>query len=212
MTRRLLAIFALGLLILIGCADQPSRFHNHGTPGLKHYTPKPQTFTVDTDKGNDFTVQSQPDGSFRLIQRGSKSLAVLSPDTPVKNPASKTKPLGNMDITPDEVGHPEWDPKTQAFPKESNIRFEEPPRKGRNYKPVNGQCPVCGTMAEPYTPSLSDPPYNDMKCGPSPGDSNTSLSICTPVTESILPTSRRIDCAHCNNTFRQWAGGREPKR
>lgn len=42
-------------------------------------------------------------------------------------------------------------------------------------KPKNNECPVCGTMAEPY------------KQGP------------------YMPNSQRIDCAYCNATFKQFA-------
>jgi len=52
-----------------------------------------------------------------------------------------------------------------------------PPSK---WRPKNGQCPACGTMAAKYNPD-----YPAM--------------------------ARRIDCAWCCCTFRQWAG-KEPKR
>jgi len=61
-------------------------------------------------------------------------------------------------------------------------------------RPKNGQCPVCGTVAEPFT--MSTCPQGQM----------------CPVTEDYRSASRRIDCAHCNTTFRQWAEGKEPKR
>lgn len=68
-------------------------------------------------------------------------------------------------------------------------REEEPPSQAfprSNPRPRNGECPVCGTMAEKY----------DVPIGP----------------YSWQIESRRIDCAHCNTTFRQWAEGKEPRR
>lgn len=56
-------------------------------------------------------------------------------------------------------------------------------------RPKNGECPVCGTMAKPYHVSTGDEHFN-----------------------MGLTNSRRIDCEHCNTTFRQWAEGKEPKR
>lgn len=61
------------------------------------------------------------------------------------------------------------------------------------FRPLNGQCPMCGMMAEPF--AMSTCPQGQM----------------CPVTEDYRSASRRIDCAHCNNTFRQWAEGKEPK-
>lgn len=60
----------------------------------------------------------------------------------------------------------------------------------RTYRrPKNGECPVCGTMAKPYHVSTGDEHFN-----------------------MGLTNFRRIDCEHCNTTFRQWAEGKEPKR
>lgn len=57
--------------------------------------------------------------------------------------------------------------------------------------PPNGECPIpgCGWKAGPFTK-----PYTD-------GFRYTDGTI-----------YRRIDCAHCGCTFRQWADGKEPKR
>lgn len=128
MTRRLLAFFAAELVMLIGCSDSPSRYHNHGTPGDGHFTPKPQIFAID-----------------------------LEADPSAKKSKPKPKPTGNTDtdITPDGVGHPEYDPQTGGFPKESNIRLEHNPPSlafpRSNPRPRNGECPVCGTMAKLLT-------------------------------------------------------------
>lgn len=56
-------------------------------------------------------------------------------------------------------------------------------------RPRNGECPACGTMAQPYHVSKGEEHFNM-------GATN----------------SRRIDCAYCGCTFRQWAEGKEPKR
>lgn len=61
-----------------------------------------------------------------------------------------------------------------------------PMGRAKRQRSANGQCPVCGTMAEPYVVPIG--PY------------------------SWQIESRRIDCARCNATFRQWAEGKEPKR
>lgn len=58
-------------------------------------------------------------------------------------------------------------------------------------RPKNGECPVCGTMAQPYHE----------------GSSSTQDAYYP------WPGSRRLTiCEHCNATFRQWAEGKEPKR
>ncbi len=220
MTRRLLALFAPGLLMLVGCADPPSRYHNHGTPGLGHYTPKPQTFAIDLDKGSDFTVSSEQDGRTILLRRDGKRIELLEADPPAKKP--KPRPTSNKDITPDGTGHPEWDPQTGGFPADSNIRFEHNPPSQRNRcaeldlnnpvppectegkkpvwkpripRPKNGECPVCGTMA---------PQFHTATC--------PEGEMCLVTQDMNISASRRIDCAHCSTTFRQWAEGREPKR
>ncbi len=181
MTRRLLALFAPGLLMLAGCSDSPSRYHNHGTPGdgNGHLKVKPRSFgTMDITPdgtGSEWTILRQTDGRTRLLKKQGKSLAELKPLPPPPNP--------------------EYDPQTGGFPKESNIRFEHtPPSQAfprSNPRPRNGECPVCGTIAQPYhegSGSTQDAYY------PWPG-------------------SRRLTiCSHCNTTFRQWAEGKEPKR
>jgi len=59
------------------------------------------------------------------------------------------------------------------------------------FRPLNGECPVCGTMAKPYHE----------------GTGSTQ--------EAFYPWakySRLTICEHCNTVFRQWAEGKEPKR
>lgn len=204
-------VFAPGLLILAGCSDQPSRFHNHGTPGKTHLKAEPKMFTVDTDKGNDFTLLRQSDDSVKVLQRGGNGTTVLSPDLPVKKPAPKPK-LIDMGIMGNVLEHPGRDHHRCA---ELDLNNPIPPECvtphytiGR-FRPRNGQCPVCGTMAKPYKPDLKE--YSGM-CLPCTSPNGVCFSNCLPYTEDDLPTSRRIDCAHCNTTFRQWAEGKEPKR
>lgn len=193
MTRRLLALFAPWMLLLAGCADQPSRFHNHGTPGKPHLKAEPKMFTVDTDKGNDFTLLRQSDDSVKVLQRGGNGTTVLSPDPPVKKPAPKPK-LIDMGIMGNVLEHPGRDRHRCA---ELDLNNPIPPECvtphymiGR-FQPKNGQCPVCGTMARPY----------HEECRHWAMDNKTTCW-----------QSRRIDCAYCNTTFRQWAEGKEPKR
>ncbi len=56
-------------------------------------------------------------------------------------------------------------------------------------RPKNGQCPVCGAMAKPYYVTKGEEHFN-----------------------MGMANSRRVDCAYCNATFRQWAEGKEPKQ
>jgi len=76
-------------------------------------------------------------------------------------------------------------------------------------RPKNGQCPVCGTMAKPYViptgPTICDA-IGAQAIFPN-GNLRQSVKEC-----NVRLLSRRIDCAHCNTTFRQWADGKEPKR
>jgi hypothetical protein len=62
-------------------------------------------------------------------------------------------------------------------------------------RPRNGQCPVCGTQAQPYR----------VRTCP---DGET----CPVLSGDYLSAFRRVDCEHCNTVFRQWAEGKEPKR
>lgn len=78
------------------------------------------------------------------------------------------------------------------------LRFDRNPLVG---KPRNGECPVCGTMAEPFKPERMTV-WRD-NCAPQPP---TSLVGCIGGGwVDGTPTSRRIDCAHCGNTFKQEA-------
>lgn len=64
-------------------------------------------------------------------------------------------------------------------------------RTPRIPRPRNGECPLCGTMAKPYSEgfgSTQDAYYDGSKFG------------------------RLAICDHCGCTFRQWAQGKEPKR
>lgn len=63
-----------------------------------------------------------------------------------------------------------------------------PPKQAtRIPRPKNGQCPVCGTMYEPFRIEIIPHTYEN-------------------------PPTRRVDCDYCGCTFRQWAEGKEPKR
>ena len=82
--------------------------------------------------------------------------------------------------------------QTKAKPHYTIDRIEEPPSQAfprSNPRPRNGECPVCGTMAQPYHVSTGDEHFN-----------------------MGLTNFRRIDCEHCNTTFRQWAEGKGPKK
>jgi len=108
--------------------------------------------------------------------------------------------------------------QTKAKPHYTIDRIEEPPSQAfprSNPRPRNGQCPVCGTMAQPFTmaakieASLRD--ACDWLAGDQPIDVER-VKKCRDKNRSLVPPFRRIDCAHCNTTFRQWAEGKEPKR
>ena len=85
-----------------------------------------------------------------------------------------------------------------ATPKNVSVCMDKPVR--RCNKPVNNECPTCGTMAVPYvrtTEGLTG-------CGPVPcGANGTCFAVCTPWTVDHLPKSRSIRCDHCNAAFWQ---------
>lgn len=62
-------------------------------------------------------------------------------------------------------------------------------------KPANGECPVCGTMADTYKPEKV------MGCAPPP--EGPAFAVCHYT--DLTPTYRRIDCEHCGVTFKQEA-------
>ena len=57
-------------------------------------------------------------------------------------------------------------------------------------KPVNGECPVCGTMAPAYFPQTG-----------------RVLTVIPPINVPAEPDSRIVRCSHCNDAFWQDAEG-----
>jgi len=77
-------------------------------------------------------------------------------------------------------------------------------------RPANNECPVCGTMAAPYSIASVVKARNGMgPCLGSPigfADVNGISTIhanCVPSTEREIPKSRMARCAHCSAAFWQ---------
>jgi hypothetical protein len=74
-------------------------------------------------------------------------------------------------------------------------------RLGRQRKkPANGECPVCGTMAEAFNPVKET--ASTFRCIPQ-GDGNSA--DCRWRDTDVTPTSRTVTCAHCRVHFEQEA-------
>lgn len=65
------------------------------------------------------------------------------------------------------------------------------------FRPLNGQCPQCGTMAEKYIYGASSTQEAFY-----PGDAFGSMGRSND--------SRLVTCHFCRNVFSQWAEGKEP--
>lgn len=74
------------------------------------------------------------------------------------------------------------------------------------YKPANGECPVCGTMAPTYRRMMVSMGFM-AKCKPTPGyradDVRTWVVQCEEVKDWDGPQSRTVRCAHCSAAFWQ---------
>lgn len=66
-------------------------------------------------------------------------------------------------------------------------------------KPANGECPVCGTMAEPYKRSMAPSQFN-RNCRPI-GDWGMECDKASYVPNG--PSTRTVSCAHCRVRFDQ---------
>lgn len=87
------------------------------------------------------------------------------------------------------------DPKVCTDILEAKKRHAKP-------KPANGECPVCGTMADPYRPEKVTK-WRD-NCPPPP--TPTSLVGCIGGGwVDATPTARAVTCAHCRVLFQQEA-------
>lgn len=73
----------------------------------------------------------------------------------------------------------------------------EDDRKWKNGKPLNNQCPVCGTMAEAFHAENDCLEY----AGP-PVQTGDVLSL-TCSKRSTHPANRMLRCSRCNNCFWQ---------
>lgn len=73
-------------------------------------------------------------------------------------------------------------------------------------KPVNGKCPVCGTMAEKYARKTELEMYGHDICFAGGGVGEIgSLSVCRQpsATKLIGPMERTVRCRRCNAAFWQ---------
>ena len=64
---------------------------------------------------------------------------------------------------------------------------------------VNGQCPVCGTMAPAYKSEKSARSSTLTHCGTV--DGKRYALGCASLDVAIDEPNRRVDCANCNATF-----------
>lgn len=76
------------------------------------------------------------------------------------------------------------------------------------YKPKNGECPVCGTMAPAYRREKVSSGFLT-NCKPNPkyreDDVTTWTISCEQVMDWDGPATRTISCAHCRVRFDQEA-------
>lgn len=77
---------------------------------------------------------------------------------------------------------------------------------GRIPRPKNGECPVCGTLAKPFRVSIPVGPSTCLQYNDEPHHKAQCEAW------ERWDEVRMVACAHCNNVFRQWAQGKEPKR
>jgi len=75
----------------------------------------------------------------------------------------------------------------------------------KNKPALNNQCPVCGTMAEPYHRPTGG--VHIVPCGPGVIGSNV---VCAEPGEPYGPTEIIVRCKHCNAAFWQDAEDRPP--
>ncbi len=74
---------------------------------------------------------------------------------------------------------------------------------GGKPKPRNGECPVRGTMAEPFRPEkVTETQWRQVFAEDRKRYPGFRMM---PTEVDVTPTSRRIDCAHCGVTFKQEA-------
>lgn len=87
----------------------------------------------------------------------------------------------------------------------ATLGVHQPPKR----RPLNGECPVCGTVAPKFEPKLSDY-YADNAClsqrvpvGTKIGEIVSVIASCRHPDVSDLPKRQEVDCAHCRNAFYQ---------
>jgi hypothetical protein len=72
-------------------------------------------------------------------------------------------------------------------------------------RPRNNECPVCGTLAPAFKPTVKNHFGSGVCLMPTSEDGTTALTICRAPTEADLPKKRQAECAHCNAVFVQRA-------
>lgn len=78
--------------------------------------------------------------------------------------------------------------------------------KPRIPRPKNGECPVCGTMHEEFRVPVPVGPSACLQHVDDPDRRRRCEEL------ERWEEVRMVACLHCNNIFRQWAEGREPKQ
>jgi hypothetical protein len=75
----------------------------------------------------------------------------------------------------------------------------------RRLKPANNQCPVCGTMAKPFTVPKAEKCYHFVSNMPSFRTPVTDIPACLPEWKliSISSAQNLVRCSHCSNSFVQ---------
>ena len=71
-------------------------------------------------------------------------------------------------------------------------------------KPANGECPVCGTMAEPFKPKPIDTTLGQPRSFRFKSVHGRIWIVDgTPLDSDTTPKSRTVTCAHCRVLFEQ---------
>jgi hypothetical protein len=75
--------------------------------------------------------------------------------------------------------------------------------------PEPNECPVCGTIADPYVRQTEVLAYKNFPCTPVPSDGTNALAVCRTPSETVRvgPMERVTRCKRCNAAF--WQDAKE---